>query len=80
MADLMEWSGITEQGEAMTLMIHNLHALGSSGALPLLELPRHEITLSEDVAQEFHRKSLRMIQQDPGDDIFTSLVAAAKPL
>ena len=29
LADLMKWSGITEQGEAMTLMIHHLHALGS---------------------------------------------------
>lgn len=79
LSDLMEWSGISEQGEAMTLMIHHLHALGPSGALPLLELPRHEITLSEDVAQEFHRQSLRMIQRDPGDEIFTFL-DEARPL
>lgn len=45
LADLMEWSGITEQGEAMTLMIHHLHGLGPGGALPLLEPPRHEITV-----------------------------------
>ena len=33
LADLMNWSGITEQGEAMTLMIHHLHALGSANCL-----------------------------------------------
>ncbi|QVN09504.1 hypothetical protein JYG35_12790 [Pseudomonas rhodesiae] len=66
LADLMEWSGITEQGEAMTLIIHHLHALGRGGALPLLEIPRHEITVSNIVALEFQRKSMLMIQQNPG--------------
>lgn len=52
LADLMEWSGITEQGEAMTLMIHHLHSLGPGGALPLLEPPRHEITVSPAVVRK----------------------------
>ncbi|AZF48307.1 hypothetical protein [Pseudomonas sp. R2-7-07] len=43
LAALMEWSGITEQSEAMTLMIHHLHALGSAKCLPPLNSPRHEI-------------------------------------
>ena len=64
LADLMEWSGITEQGEAMTLMIHHLHGLGSGGALPLLEPPRHEITVSPAVARKLEqfraRESLRL--------------------
>ena len=64
LADLMEWSGITEQGEAMTLMIHHLHGLGSGGALPLLEPPRHEITVSLAVARKLGqfraRESLRL--------------------
>ncbi|KRP45318.1 hypothetical protein SAMN04490190_0954 [Pseudomonas libanensis] len=42
LADLMKWSGITEQGEAMTLMIHHLHAMGSAKCQPLLNPPRHE--------------------------------------
>ncbi|MDE4538041.1 hypothetical protein GIB19_12515 [Pseudomonas sp. ITEM 17296] len=50
--ELMEWAGIEEQGEAMTLMIHHLHGLGPGGALPLLEPPRHEITVSPDVARK----------------------------
>lgn len=63
----MEWSGITEQGEAMTLMIHHLHAPGSSKCQPLLNPPRHEIEISQNVAREFRNKSLLAIQRDPGE-------------
>ncbi|RMU70920.1 hypothetical protein ALP23_04025 [Pseudomonas syringae pv. apii] len=69
LAELMKWAGIEEQGEALTLMIHHLHGLGPGGALPMLEVPRHEITVSNIVALEFHRKSMLMIQQDPGDEL-----------
>lgn len=69
LADLMEWSGITEQGEAMTLMIHHLHALGSSRCQPLLKPPRHIYEPSQNVAREFRNKSLLAIQKDPGDEI-----------
>ncbi|AZF38005.1 hypothetical protein C4J87_2914 [Pseudomonas sp. R1-43-08] len=65
----MEWSGITEQSEAMTLMIHHLHALGSAKCLPLLNPPRHEIDISENVAREFRNKSLLALQKDAGDKI-----------
>lgn len=62
----MEWAGIEEQGEAMTLMIHHLHALGPGGAVPLLEPPRHEITVSSAVARKLEnfcqRQSLRINQ------------------
>ena len=70
LADLMAWHGIEEQGEAMTLMIHHLHGLGPGGALPLLDPPRHVIEVSKNVSLAFHRKSLQMIQQDPGDEVF----------
>ncbi|ROM84908.1 hypothetical protein BK652_10035 [Pseudomonas brassicacearum] len=52
LAELMAWSGIEEQGEVITLMIHHLHGLGPGGALPLLEPPRHEITISENVSRK----------------------------
>lgn len=55
--ELMEWAGIEEQGEAMTLMIHHLHALGPGGARPLLEPPRHEITVSPAVARKLQQFS-----------------------
>ena len=69
LADLMLWSGITEQGEAMTLMIHHLHALGSAKCQPLLNPPRHVFEPTEKVAREFRNKSLLAIQKDPGDEI-----------
>ncbi len=38
--ELMEWAGIQEQGEAMTLMIHHIEALGHHA---LFRIARHEI-------------------------------------
>ena len=64
LSDLMAWAGIEEQGEALTLMIHHLHGLGPGGALPLLEVPRHEITVSPTVAHKlqlaYNREALRI--------------------
>ncbi len=64
LAELMRWADIEEQGEALTLMIHHLHALGPGGALPLLEVPRHEITVSPVVAQKlqlaYNREAMRI--------------------
>jgi hypothetical protein len=64
--ELMQWASIEEQGEAMTLMIHHLHGLGPDRALPLLEPPRHEITISPSVARRLklacQREALRVIQ------------------
>jgi hypothetical protein len=69
--ELMQWSGIEEQGEAMTLMIHHLHGLGPGGALPLLSPPRHEYKPSGKVARLFDQKSMLMLQKDPGDEILS---------
>ena len=69
LADLMEWAGITEQGEAMTLMIHHLHTMGSAKCQLLLNPPRHVFEPTEIVAREFRIKSLLAIQKDPGDEI-----------
>ncbi|MDI3370431.1 hypothetical protein QLG14_14430 [Pseudomonas sp. V104_10] len=66
--ELMEWAGIEEQGEAMTLMIHHLHGLGPGGALPLLEPPRHEIKVSPSVARKLEnfraREALRLVSEN----------------
>jgi hypothetical protein len=59
LAELMAWSGIEEQGEAITLMIHHLHGLGPCGALPLLEPPRHEINISPSVARKLENFRVR---------------------
>jgi hypothetical protein len=69
LAELMQWAGIEEQGEALTLMIHRLHELGPDRALPLLEVPHHGYVSKSSVALAFERKSMLMIQQDPGDEV-----------
>ena len=61
--------GITEQGEAMTLMIHHLHAMGSAKCQPLLNPPRHVFEPTESVAREFRNKSLLAIKKDLGDEV-----------
>ncbi|QYX54597.1 hypothetical protein K3F44_10005 [Pseudomonas sp. S07E 245] len=66
--ELMEWAGIEEQGEAMTLMIHHLHGLGPGGALPLLEPPRHEITVSPSVARKLELAYLKEKMRIQPDD------------
>ncbi|WP_122544332.1 hypothetical protein [Pseudomonas viridiflava] len=61
--ELMEWAEIEEQGEALTLMIHHLHGLGPGGALPMLEVPRHDFKASPVVARKlelaYRREALR---------------------
>jgi len=68
LADLMEWAGIEEQGEALTLMIHHLHALGSVKARPLLEPPHHKIDVSTIMArkleQAYQREALRVCHEE----------------
>lgn len=46
--ELMEWAGIEEQGEAMTLMIHHVEALGHHA---LFRIARHEIEGHRSVAR-----------------------------
>ncbi|SDT51911.1 hypothetical protein [Pseudomonas prosekii] len=68
LAELMAWSGIEEQGEAITLMIHHLHGLGPGGALPLLTPPRHKITISDSCRAKleiaYRREELRICHDE----------------
>ena len=68
LTDLMEWSGITEQGEAMTLMIHHLHGLGPAGSAQFLAPPRHEYVIPENVSRKlklgYQREAARISQAD----------------
>ncbi len=41
---------------------------------PDYEVQRHEIRVSNIVALDFHRKSMLMIQQDPGDEVIAPLL------
>lgn len=44
LGELMEWSGIEEQAEAITLAIHHLHGKGRHGALQSLE---YQVSIGE---------------------------------
>lgn len=67
LAELMAWSGIEEQGEVITLMIHHLHALGPIGSAPLLTPPRHKYVMPENVSAKltlaYQRESLRICHE-----------------
>lgn len=68
--ELMEWAEVEEQAEAMTLMIHRLHELGRERATHFLTPPKlHNPQPSKIVELAFQRKSMLMIQQDPGDEV-----------
>jgi hypothetical protein len=64
LADLMEWHQIDEQGEAMTLALHHLHALGPVGSAPFFAPPRHEYAIPENVSRKLKlahdREALRV--------------------
>ncbi len=68
LAELMAWSGIEEQGEAITLMIHHLHALGPQKSAPLLTPPRHEYEIPENVSRKlelaYNREALRICHDE----------------
>lgn len=68
LAELMAWSGIEEQGEAITLMIHRLHELGPQKCLPMLDPPRHEYAIPENVSRKlelaYRRAELRICRDE----------------
>lgn len=68
--ELMDWAEVSEQAEAMTLMIHRLHELGREKAVHYLTPPKlHNPQPSKIVELAFQHKTMLMIQQDPGDEI-----------
>lgn len=75
LAEIMEWAQVEENGEAMTLLIHRIHELGPEAACYFLSAPRHEIVISDFVAQRLDQfrigRELRapdlMLGDDPDD-------------
>lgn len=68
LADLMAWHGIEEISEAVQLMTLNLHALGPEGSAQAFAVPRHEITVSENVARRLLEVgALESSRLDAGD-------------
>ncbi|MCO6057346.1 hypothetical protein NG726_11760 [Pseudomonas sp. MOB-449] len=63
MKDLMAWGGFRQLAECVQTIIMNLHALGPDGAKRFLETPRHDFTLSENVARELYNEGARKAQR-----------------
>lgn len=55
LTDLMDWHGIAEQAEAIQLLIMNAHRAGPDSSAPMLAIPRHEFTPSENVARRLYQ-------------------------
>lgn len=74
LAELMERHGIKEQAEAIQLLIMNAHRMGPIQSGLMLDVPRHEIEIGENVAQEIYESGrLESIKSDCRDDaIFIS--------
>ncbi|MCG8911267.1 hypothetical protein [Pseudomonas sp. DP-17] len=56
---LMQWAEFSQLVELIQTMIRNVHALGPEGARQFLQLPRHDVAISENLAQRLHREGLR---------------------
>ena len=61
--------GETKDRATIWRLIAHAHSLGAEKSAYLFEIPRHDLTVSENVAREFRNKSLLAIQKDPGDEI-----------
>lgn len=66
--ELAGWASLDFSGTAEEL-IHGIHALGRLHAAKFLTPPRHEVSISPRLTLAFDRKSMLMIQQDPGDEV-----------
>lgn len=62
------WADAT-YSQMVEALIHGIHALGRVHAAKFLTPPRHEISISPRLALAFDRKSMLMIQQEPGDEV-----------
>lgn len=68
LAAISGWADLNP-GRMMESLIHGVHALGETHGAKFITPPRHEISISPRLALAFDRKSMLMIQQDPGDEI-----------
>lgn len=64
-------------GQMIEALVHGIHALGRLHAAKFLTPPRHEISISPRLALAFDRKTMLMIQQEPGDEILPPRLTSA---
>jgi len=75
LAAICGWAELNP-GRMMEALIHGVHALGERHGAKFITPPRHEISISPHLALAFDRKSMLMIQQDPGDEVLAPVIAS----
>ena len=70
LAAICGWADLNP-GRMMEALIHGVHALGERHGAKFITPPRHQISISPRMALAFDRKSMLMIQQDPGDEVIS---------
>lgn len=60
LAELMAWHDITEQSEAIQLLIMNAHAAGPEGSTAMLAAPRHVFEVSPSVARMLEQQGRQL--------------------
>ncbi|WP_330114108.1 hypothetical protein SA496_15685 [Pseudomonas sp. JS3066] len=56
--DIAQWRGITNLAQVVEQLIHETHMLGQQHSAHRVRVPRHEFTVSENVAQWIHAKGI----------------------
>lgn len=56
--------------EVLQIAIMKMDLMRDDELADFLSYPRHEIVISENVAREFHDKSLNELRKDPGDGFY----------
>jgi hypothetical protein len=58
--ELMQWHDFEDGREAITTMLHRLHELGPDKSRALFEVSRHQIEITEEMAQRLQAEGARM--------------------
>lgn len=61
-------SKITTISEVLQIAVMKMDLMDDDELKAFLSYPRHEIVISENVAQKFHNESMREFMRDPGDE------------
>lgn len=58
--ELMQWHGFEDGREAITTLLHRMHELGPEKSRALFEVSRHQIEITEEMAQRLQAEGARM--------------------
>lgn len=59
LAELMQWNGHDDEREAITTLIHQLHAMGPEGSRAALTVLRHQYEPTQEMADRLYMEGAR---------------------